>query len=89
LGTPADLRRAQGGITLLEVATFLAVFCNSLFAGAALYINLVEHPARMKLGTAAAVAQWAPSYHRATFMQAPLAVLSFSPPWWRGYSGPV
>jgi len=72
---------------MLEVATFLAVSCTALFTGAALYINLVEHPVRMKLGTAAAVTQWPPSYHRATFMQAPLAVLSFLPPWWRGYSG--
>ena len=62
---------------MLEMARFLAVFCTALFAGAALYINLVEHPARMKLDIAAAVAQWAPSYHRATYMQAPLAVLSF------------
>jgi hypothetical protein len=62
---------------MLEMTTYLAVFCTALFAGAALYINLVEHPARMKLDIAAAVAQWAPSYHRATFMQAPLAVLSF------------
>lgn len=62
---------------MLEIATFLAVFCTALFAGAALYINLVEHPARMKLDIAAAVAQWAPSYQRATLMQAPLAVLSF------------
>jgi hypothetical protein len=63
--------------TVLEAAQFLAVLCVALFAGAALYINLVEHPARMSLDTAAAAAQWAPSYHRATLMQAPLAVLSF------------
>jgi hypothetical protein len=31
----------------------------------------------MDLDTEAALAQWAPSYHRATFMQAPLAILSF------------
>jgi hypothetical protein len=31
----------------------------------------------MSLGTAVAVAQWAPSYRRATWLQAPLAVLSF------------
>ena len=31
----------------------------------------------MSLDTRAAAAQWAPSYRRATLMQAPLAVLSF------------
>jgi len=52
---------------------FLAILCCSLFSGAALYINLVEHPARMSCGVGAAVAQWAPSYRRATWLQAPLA----------------
>jgi hypothetical protein len=61
-------------ISLLE---FLAIFCAAVFAGAAIYINLVEHPARMGLDTRAAAVQWAPSYRRATLMQAPLAVLSF------------
>src|SRR5712664_2194755 len=58
-------------------AEFLAIFCAAVFAGAAIYISLVEHPARMSLDTRAAAAQWAPSYRRATLMQAPLAVLSF------------
>ena len=62
---------------MLEALQFLATFCAALFAGAALYINLVEHPARLGLDTAAAVAQWAPSYQRATLMQAPLAVVGF------------
>lgn len=48
-----------------------------LFAGAAIYINLVEHPARMGLDTKTAATVWAPSYKKATLMQAPLAVLSF------------
>lgn len=61
---------------MLETLQFLATFCAAIFAGAALYINLVEHPARLSLGTAAAVAQWAPSYQRATLMQAPLAVVA-------------
>lgn len=54
----------------------LATLSAALFAGAALYINLVEHPARMQLDTRVAAAQWAPSYARATWMQLPLALLS-------------
>ena len=56
---------------------FLAVLSAALFAGAALYINVVEHPARMGLETRMAALQWAPSYKRATWLQAPLAILSF------------
>lgn len=56
---------------------FLAALCAGLFSGASIYINLVEHPARMTCGTAAALAQWAPSYKRATIMQASLAALGF------------
>jgi hypothetical protein len=47
------------------------------FAGAALYITRAEHPARMGLETRIAALQWAPSYKRATWMQVPLALLSF------------
>jgi Anthrone oxygenase len=61
---------------VLQVFEFLAVLCAALFAGAALYINLAEHPARMGLETRIAVLQWAPSYQRATRMQAPMALLS-------------
>ena len=64
-------------VSLLVAAEFLAVSCAAVFAGAAIYVNLVEHPARMSLDTRAAAAQWAPSYQRATLMQAPLAILSF------------
>ena len=59
------------------VFTFAATFCAALFAGAALYITLVEHPARMECGTALAATQFGPSYCRATVMQASLAALSF------------
>src|SRR2546430_16881776 len=61
----------------LVAAEFLAVLCAAVFAGAAIYINLVEHPARMSLDTRPAAEQWAPSYRRAPLMQAPLAVLGF------------
>jgi len=64
---------------------FVALFCTALFAGAALYINLAEHPARMECGTALAVAEFGPSYVRATRMQASLAIvacLSALSSWW-------
>src|SRR5262245_28849649 len=56
---------------------FLAVLCCTLFAGAAIYINLVEHPARMGCDTKTAATVWAPSYARATVMQASLAIIGF------------
>jgi hypothetical protein len=51
----------------------VAASCAGLFAGAAIYINAVEHPARLACGTELAVREFAPSYHRATVMQASLA----------------
>ena len=62
---------------MLAVFQFLAVLCCILFAGAAIYINLVEHPARMGCDTKTAATVWAPSYKKATVMQAPLAAVSF------------
>jgi hypothetical protein len=52
-----------------------AILAAALFTGAAVYITVVEHPARLKAPTEQAVAQWRPSYRRATLMQAPLAVI--------------
>ena len=62
---------------MLHALEVIATFCTTVFAGAALYINVAEHPARMALDTASAAKQWAPSYRRATWMQAPLAVVGF------------
>ena len=62
---------------MLHTLQFIATLCAALFAGAALYINVVEHPARMGLETSVAASQWAPSYKRATWLQAPLALFSF------------
>lgn len=57
-------------ILLLVVATAAA----GCFAGAAIYINAVEHPARMSGGVALALEEFRPSYRRATVMQVSLAV---------------
>lgn len=56
---------------------FVATSCAGLFAGAALYITMVEHPARMECGIALAATEFGPSYRRATVMQASLAIVSF------------
>jgi Anthrone oxygenase len=62
---------------MLEAIQFVATLSATLFAGAAIYISVVEHPARMGLDTRSAARQWAPSYKRATWLQAPLAIVSF------------
>ena len=54
----------------------VAILACTLFTGAAVYITAVEHPARLSCGADAAVAEWAPSYKRATLMQVPLALIA-------------
>jgi uncharacterized membrane protein len=53
----------------------LATMCAGLFAGAAIYITFVEHPARLECGTELATTVFGPSYRRATLMQASLAAV--------------
>jgi Domain of unknown function (DUF1772) len=62
--------------SMLRALELIATLAATLFAGAALYINVAEHPSRMALETRMAALQWAPSYKRATLLQAPLAMLS-------------
>jgi hypothetical protein len=53
----------------------LALACSGLFAGAVAYVTFVEHPARVSVGTAEAIAEFRPSYRRESVMQASLAIL--------------
>jgi hypothetical protein len=52
-----------------QVIAMVAVLACTLFTGAAVYITAVEHPARLSCGVEAAVAEWAPSYKRATVIR--------------------
>ena len=59
--------------TPMPTFQFVAILTATLFSGAAIYVNLVEHPARMECGTEFAARVFAPSYRRAAVMQAVLA----------------
>ncbi|PYQ06821.1 MAG: DUF1772 domain-containing protein [Acidobacteria bacterium] len=58
-----------------EASQWIAVWAAGLFSGAALYVSLVEHPARMQCGTLLAATEFGPSYQRGAAMQATLAVV--------------
>jgi len=55
----------------------IALAIMAAFTGAALYINLVEHPARRALLDGEMLVHWQASYPRARRMQASLALAGF------------
>jgi Domain of unknown function (DUF1772) len=68
------------------ISAFVATASAGLFAGAAVYVSAVEHPARLSCGTALALREFAPSYRRGAVMQAALAVvglLASIAAWWQ------
>ena len=67
-------------------ALVLAALSAGLFAGAAIYINAVEHPARLSCGTELALREFAPSYRRATIMQASLAIIGCAAGLWSAWA---
>ena len=60
----------------MEILEVIAILACSIFAGAAIYGTLVEHPARLACGTELAATVFGPSYKRAAVMQASLALLA-------------
>lgn len=60
------------------VAGALALASAALFAGAALYVSLVEHPARIRAGISTAIAEFRPSYRRAAPLMGGLAIISLA-----------
>ena len=55
---------------------FIAIMCCALFAGAALYVSIIEHPARMSAGISVALQEFRPSYRRAAVFQISMAVIT-------------
>ena len=69
------------------LTALLALLIAAAFAGAAIYVSVAEHPARLELDDAAALAQWKPSYRRGKLMQASLALLGSLLAFWVWWQG--
>ena len=59
----------------MSIFAIVALTSAALFAGAAGYISMVEHPARLLLDDTPLLEQWQPSYAKALPIQSSLAIL--------------
>ncbi len=60
---------------MTALLAIIATCFSGIFTGAAIYVSLVEHPARLEIGPALAVPEFGPSYHRGARMQASMTIL--------------
>jgi anthrone oxygenase-like protein len=60
----------------MTISMWVATIASGLFAGASLYVSVVQHPAWVECGPALSVREFGPSARRAGAMQGFLAVVT-------------
>jgi uncharacterized membrane protein len=59
----------------VTIATMAATIAAGLFAGASLYVSVVQHPAWLECGSTLAIKEFGPSSRRAAVLQGGFAVI--------------